>query len=190
MCKNSSIMDLDRFSISSSDNAGLSVVGPGIASSFTDTQETGYVITNNTHAFNWGYSKTYKFGSVYGCVIFVNVWGYMCEGIKFVWVQISSSPDSLDWLRSSLLLLAVLDCSLGVSRTCVSLWTSSCICSSAASFADPPKDGGPDRVGPKVSGLSLRSRPELPQLGDTNQTHILITIKIDGQFLLGLYSLH
>lgn len=45
-------MDLDRFSISSSDNAGLSVVGPGIASSFTDTQETGCVITNNTHAFN------------------------------------------------------------------------------------------------------------------------------------------
>lgn len=79
------------------------------------------------------------------------------------------SPDSLDWLRSSLLLSAVLAGSLGVSEAFESLRDTSWTDSSGASLLLLPKEMGPVRTGPALNGLSLRSRPELPRLRNSQK---------------------
>lgn len=145
MCRNSSMMDFDFLSTSSSDRAGLSGVWTG--SDFT----VGVKTTVKTVSL-WKSDQSLPLDIIYIYILF----SCMCP-----------SPDSLTLLRSGSVLSSVTLVLRGSAPSrSRSLRGSSAVWFSSSSLELPPLMNSPGRDdgGPEISGFSLRSLPEVLRL--------------------------
>lgn len=165
MCKNSSMMDLDFLSTSSSDRAGLSGVWTG--SGFTVDVKTLWKLDVSptrlkTMSWYWGGTSVTNRISVapLEILLYLNIFFH-------VWPVLCPSPDSLTLLRSgSVFSSAALGFRGSAPSRSRSLRGSSGVWLSSSSFELLPltNDPGRDDGGPEISGFSLRSLPELLRL--------------------------